>query len=151
MSWYWKTSRRRNGAKPSQTICSIGSIGEYIKCFLPIHYQWPLHFINIQFHSQVRGIVEYLLSETDYTKKDIASTPSILYYSLEAIKTRVELLRMEGLPFPYISQFAQGHKRFKKLITKLKNDTAHSWSTEWMWAAMSWRMVFAKWLTVPEK
>lgn len=72
----------------------------------------------------MRKIVEYLLSETDYTKKDIASTPSVLYYGFETIQNRAEELKKEGLPFPNLSQFAQGHSRFKKLISKLKTAQA---------------------------
>lgn len=65
---------------------------------------------------QMKDIIDFLLSETDYTKEHIASTPRILFFSLDTIRERVEQLKTVGGPFPHLSELTQAKIRFRKLI-----------------------------------
>lgn len=69
------------------------------------------------FHFQIKDIIDYLLNETNYTKEDIASTPRILFFSLETIRDRIEQLKMvNSSSFSHLSELTQGTNRFKKLV-----------------------------------
>lgn len=70
---------------------------------------------SVSFHLQMKNIIDYLLSETNYTKEDIVSTPQVLYFSLETIEKRIEELRMAGVSLPRLTKLVQGQSRFNKL------------------------------------